>query len=222
MILNIKYEYEEGRLSAIGLVEALINKLPTPLMEEYAQLFYLPLVLQLVNDASKLCRESVAESIASLLKKLSIETTQILYEYVARWSREKGLEAFPLRRTSLQVYGIFVESRIDIIKRGTTATELIDTLHTCLGCDANTVGNLIEWELPYFSLACLEKLYANFNLPMNLNLGLWTSIIKSLVHPHSWVKQASSRLICSHITNLQPQPSPNLSLSRFPAAYTKL
>lgn len=204
MILNIKYEYEEGRLSAIGLVEALINKLPTPLMEEYAQLFYLPLVLQLVNDASKLCRESVAESIASLLKKLSIETTQILYEYVARWSREKGLEAFPLRRTSLQVYGIFVESRIDIIKRGTTATELIDTLHTCLGCDANTVGNLIEWELPYFSLACLEKLYANFNLPMNLNLGLWTSIIKSLVHPHSWVKQASSRLICSHITNLEP------------------
>lgn len=46
MVLNIKYEYEEGRLSALGLVNTAIKKLPLDLLVEYVELMFLPLVLQ--------------------------------------------------------------------------------------------------------------------------------------------------------------------------------
>ena len=206
MILNMKYEYEEGRISAIGLVGALINKLPTPMIEEHSQLFFLPLVLQLVNDDSKKCREAVAESIGNLLKRLSFDTVQTLYEYVVRWSSGSGVDALPLRRTSSQVFGIFVESRPDFLKRGSVAEDLVDSLQACFTSsnDENGTGT-IEWELPYFTLICLEKIQNHFPSTMTTKNDLWVCIVKALIHPHAWVKQASSRLLNEHMTNLTPK-----------------
>ena len=201
MILNMKYEYEEGRLSAIGLVGALINKLPTPMLEEHTQLFFLPLVLQLVNDDSKKCREAVAESIGNLLKRLSFDTVQALYEYVIRWSSGSGLDALPLRRTSSQVFGIFVESRPDFVKRGSVAEDLVDLLQVSL---TPSKENPIEWELPYFTLICLEKIQNHFPSTLISKNDLWMCIVKSLIHPHAWVKQASSRILSEHMINLSP------------------
>jgi len=205
-ILNMKYEYEEGRLSAIGLVGALINKLPSPMIEEHAQLFFLPLVLQLVNDDTKKCRESVAECVSNLLKRLSLDTVQTLYEYVTRWSSGKGSEALPLRRTSAQVFGIMVESRIDFFKRGSTVDDLVETLHASLTqvIDKDDLGT-IEWELPYFSLVCLEKISIHFSSTMAPKNELWIAVVKCLIHPHAWVKLTSSRILNIHITNLSPK-----------------
>jgi len=206
MILNIKYEYEEGRLSAIGLVGALINKLPTPMIEEHAQLFFLPLVLQLVNDDSKKCREAVAESIENLLKRLSFDTAQALYEYVVRWSSGSGVDGLPLRRTSAQVFGIFVESRPDFLKRGSAFEDLVESLQASLTPSDDKDGTgTIEWELPYFTLICLEKIQSHFPFAMIAKNDLWMCIVKSLIHPHAWVKQASSRIINEHMINLNPK-----------------
>ena len=53
VVSNTKYEYEEGRLSATELLYSVIQKFPLPVLEGHSQFFFLPLVLQLVNDDSK-------------------------------------------------------------------------------------------------------------------------------------------------------------------------
>ena len=45
IVLHAKYEYEGGRQPALELVNAVIQKLPIPLLEEYTPVFFLPLVL---------------------------------------------------------------------------------------------------------------------------------------------------------------------------------
>jgi len=69
IVLNIKYEYDDGRLSALGLVNVMIQKLPVPLLEEYTQFFFLPLILQLVNDESKAVQFITGNSTAILIPR---------------------------------------------------------------------------------------------------------------------------------------------------------
>ncbi|GKY94643.1 hypothetical protein MPSEU_000429800 [Mayamaea pseudoterrestris] len=69
-VLNIKYEYADGRLSAIQLLSTVIKRLPLELLDHHLQLFFLPLTLQLANDLSEECRNAVASCIRSLLGRL--------------------------------------------------------------------------------------------------------------------------------------------------------
>jgi len=198
MVLNIKYEYEDGRISSLDLLSTGINKLPTPLLEQNAQLFFLPLVLQLVNDDSKKCRMVVAQCVSLLLKRLSIGTLQSFYDYITRWSKSNGHESLSLKRTSAQLFGIFIDSRADFMKRGSTVTDLTSNLQETLEHEEN------EWEQNYFCLLCVEKLYAQFPVPTAKCHGLWIAVVKCLAKSHPWVKQVSSRIIHSHVSELDP------------------
>ena len=198
MVLNTKYEYEDGRLSAIGLVTAVIEKLPLPLLEEYAQLFFMPLVLQLVNDESKDCREAVAKCLSRLLSRASVDVVQSFYDYAVRWSQ--GTDN--LQRTSLQLFGMFVDARLDFMKRGNNAEELIDRIYIHL--KRSVGGGLDEWEVPYFSLVCLEKLSVPFSTLVAQRSDLWLVIVECLVNPHPWVKQVSSRMVGTHLAAMDP------------------
>ena len=207
--LNIKYEYEDGRVSGIALLIAVIEKLPIPLLEEYTKLFFLPLVLQLVNDESKKCREMVARCISSLIKRLSTEVLQSLYEYALRWaSSMKGSETYHLRCTSCHLFGIFINSRFDFMKRSGRIPKLVDYLHECLdeeigSIDHTDIIHSKQWEMCYFSLQTLEILIEKIPQMTFSKLGLWTSVIKCLVHPHPWIKISSSRIIYSTFSNIE-------------------
>ena len=107
-MLNAKYEHKEGRMSAIRLISALLDRLPLDLVDEEVQLMFLPLVLQLVNDDSEECRESVSECLKRLICRISGSVAFSLYEYILRWhegeqwSSSKGL-ASAIRAFSLKV-----------------------------------------------------------------------------------------------------------------------
>jgi U3 small nucleolar RNA-associated protein 20 len=207
VVLNMKYEYHEGRMSAIELTLAIIEKLPTSFLEEYAQLLFLPLVLQLVNDDSKECREAAAGCISRLLSRSPMHIVQALYDYTLRWS--KGVSGpCPLRRTSLQVLGIFIDSSREFVHRGKTAEALIGQLRDIL-----SRSSIEEWEIPYFALLCLEKLAKVFPILLNGNVELWNAVIESLLHQHPWVKSVSSRILGSYISRLDPETFGNDSCS---------
>lgn len=210
MILNINYEYEAGRLSALKLIESAIGKIPAPLLYEHTQLFFLPLVLQLVNDHSKQCREAVGACIFLLFKRLSVDSLLSLYEYVTRWAKQEGDESRKLRRTSSQLFGIFIDAREDFIKRGETAKEMVQTicmfLHEELGKgDYTDILMGTDWEVSYFCLICVEKL--NIKVPSLTcsNMNLWQLLVKCLAHPHPWIQKISSRTINSHLCQLDLQ-----------------
>ena len=210
MILNINYEYEAGRLSALKLIESTIGKIPAPLLYEHTQLFFLPLVLQLVNDHSKQCREAVGACIFLLFKRLSVDNLLSLYEYVTRWAKQEGDESRKLRRTSSQLFGIFIEAREDFIKRGETAKEMLQTICMFLNeelgkGDYTDIIMGTDWEVSYFCLVCVEKL--NIKLPALTcnNINLWQLLVKCLAHPHPWIQKISSRTINSHVCQLDLQ-----------------
>lgn len=209
IVLNIKYEYEDGRMSAIGLLSVVIEKLPSSLLEDQAQLFFLPLVLQLVNDESEKCREAVSKTISSIFQRVSMETLQTLYDYIVRWFSENQSGISGIQRTSAQLLGIMVESRSDFIKRGNHAKDQISILQKVLDAeldnvleDSDVIGN--EWELVYFCLICFEKIHRVMPNTANTQRAMWSTVIKCLVHPHLWIKQVASRIISTHILGLDP------------------
>ena len=204
MILNMKYEYEEGRVSAMGLCGAVIQKLPLPLLEENTQLLFLPLVLQLANDESKVCREKITECISFLLKRLSTKLLLSLYEYAVRWLAGKDKQ---LSQISVQIFGFYVDNRLDFMKRGNRLEELTNCLHLCLVNEIGSIENTSillgkEWEMSYFCLLCIEKLNNQSSNIISKKTELWVELIKFLVHPHPWIKQTSSRIIWSYISEL--------------------
>jgi U3 small nucleolar RNA-associated protein 20 len=112
IVLNIKYEYEEGRLG-IDLLLSVIQKFSLPVLEGRCQYYFLPLVLQLVNDDSTKCKEAIADCISLLLQRLSTESAQSVFVYAKSWSQSSGTHSLPMQRASAQLLEIFVDSRLD-------------------------------------------------------------------------------------------------------------
>jgi U3 small nucleolar RNA-associated protein 20 len=194
VVLNVKYKYEEGRLSAIALTTAIIEKLPVELLEVHAQLFFLPLVLQFVNDDSKECRQALSDCLSRLLSRAPMEVVQSFYDYTERWALGSG----PLKRTSLQLFGIFVDSRADFLKKGDTANTLIARLYD-FAHDADDD----EWEIQYFALLCLEKLSnSSFSLLLETQSDLWVRVVESLTNRHPWIKSVASRMVGAQLGTL--------------------
>lgn len=69
---NLSYEHEIGRLSALDLTLVLINKLPKPMLENYAPVIFMPLVVQLTSDGSAKCRQEVGKTLIGLIKVRSL------------------------------------------------------------------------------------------------------------------------------------------------------
>lgn len=207
IVLNAKYEFESGRVSALELVHAVILKLPIPLLEEYTNIFFLPLVLQLVNDESKECREIAAKCIVALLKRLSNQMLLSLHEYAERWSSVDGEGGRQLRRTAVQLFGIFMDARVDFMKKGNRIEKVIAYLQTCVENefaslpDYTSVLSGMQWEMTYFCLQTLEKISKTSPQLVRKDVTLWEYVIKCLVHPHPWVKLISSRIIYDQFSN---------------------
>ena len=204
LVLNVKYQYEDGRMSALELVHGVINKLPLPLLEEYTQLFFLPLVLQLANDESNQCREKVGEIIKLHFSRLSTSVLQSLYDYAERWAKDTG--GGQLQRIAIQLYGLFVESRLDFMKRGKKMDSLViyakEVLNSAIGdIDHTSVLEAGDWEIIYFCLHAIEKVgEASKSLLWN-EPDLWKSTIACLAHAHPWVQLISSRIIHTHFSS---------------------
>ncbi len=190
VVLNTKYEYEAGRLSAIGLATSLVEKFPAAALENYAQLFFLPLVLQLVNDDSNDCREAIAKCLCRLLKRVSLELVRTFYEYVEKWS--EGAES--LQRTAFQLFGLFVDARADFMVRQEVTQPLLDRLSRALAENGSAPAS---WEIIYFTLICLEKLSTTCPAFVFKQTDLLVSVVFHLKHSHPWIKQASTRIISS-------------------------
>jgi U3 small nucleolar RNA-associated protein 20 len=186
VVANIGYEYQEGRMSAIVLLTLVVEKLPQELLQKHSQLIFLPLVLQLVNDDSKDCRERVCTCLEALLKRSSLESLRAFQEYCARWSQQDGT----LRLASLQVFGLIADYRYDFIQTGSFAESWSRRLQIQLAQRENA-----DWETTYFSLVAIEKLLLGFEKELARHPELWICIVDCLIDPHPWIKLASSRIL---------------------------
>ncbi|KAL3917748.1 MAG: hypothetical protein SGILL_004566, partial [Bacillariaceae sp.] len=177
---------QEGRLSGVALLLLVVEKLPQELLENHAQLLFLPLVMQLLNDDSKECRAKVSQCIVALLNRSSTDLVRTFQDYCVRWSKQTN----SLRLASLQVFGLLVEARPDVLRKSSCVEEWAQRLEDNLGNRQHS-----EWDVTYFSLVCVEKLFHDFEDTLTKRTELCSNIVKCLVDDHPWVMLASSRIL---------------------------
>lgn len=107
-IMQLNYEYENGRESAIEMMATMFNSFPMAKLNEYAALFYLPLAIQLHNDDSAKCKKLAWLAIKSLIEKISEEKKDHLFNITISLFKN---DQKPLhKRIAALLVKLFVES----------------------------------------------------------------------------------------------------------------
>ena len=75
----------DGRRSGVELIGLLCSALPAPVLDDKAQLLFLPLVLRCANDDDSGCRKLALTSLRSLLARCSASVFFDLFAFVAGW-----------------------------------------------------------------------------------------------------------------------------------------
>jgi hypothetical protein len=152
-------QLQEGRIAALDMVRHLLRRLPVPLLDEHAHLFFLALAVRLVGDESHKCRAAAGAAISAQLPRLSSEVFQQLLDYVMRWfgmaaattattataasdtdsALLQAVDTSPeankrrgLHKTAAVCAGLFVQARPDLLRRGDALPALLRALSAAL------------------------------------------------------------------------------------------
>ncbi|KAM6502751.1 Armadillo-type fold [Amanita muscaria] len=200
---NLSYVYESGRKSVMEFINAVISKFQIGLISDYADLFFIALVMVVANDDSPQCREMAAHLIKTLFTRLDDDRRGVLFSHLHSWATQRDQPH--LARVSSQVYGFIVEALQGDVK--SYANLIIEDLKAALengvqqwkreeDDDDDAMQVEIEWQVPYHSLSVLFKVART--LPDSGISGAqipWGLVSSYLTFPHAWVRMASSRLL---------------------------
>lgn len=213
---NLSYVYESGRKSVMELLSAIIAKFQDALVQEYADLLFVALVMVIANDDSAKCREMAAQLIKNLYTRLDDERKKLVFSHLHTWATQ---EAQPqLIWVSSQIYGFIidaaqteVQSYIPMIMEDLRAA-LVKSSES-LAQDTEDGGEDVgmevdlEWKIPYHSLSVLFKALRVFpDLCMDDIKVSWSLVTTHLLYPHAWVRTAACRLLGLLFTALPIAP----------------
>nr|CAG8462811.1 15738_t:CDS:10 [Entrophospora candida] len=191
LIKNLNYTFENGRLSVMEMLNLIFTKFSNDILMEYAELFFLELVMSLVNDESDKCGEMSSALIKLLLKKMDEQRLKNVYVLLKKWFDQ--LENKSLQRMSLQVYGLVIEAFGDKFKKH--IPELLEMLETSL--------NIIR----YYALSTFTKLVKSFPYVVYSEKTkiIWSLIDKHILYPHVLIQLSSSKLLGTYFSNINPE-----------------
>jgi U3 small nucleolar RNA-associated protein 20 len=112
LLKNMSFEYEGGRRAVLGCLQSVVEKFPPDVLSARAQLFFLRLSLQVVQDESAFCRAAAAKVLSTLLKRVSAAVLHESMAIVGEWLQRQ--EVF---RIGVQVAGQMVAARPDAMRR---------------------------------------------------------------------------------------------------------
>lgn len=203
---NLSFVHESGRLSVLELLNAILSKFATGLVQDSAELFFVSLVMVVANDESTKCREMAAELVKLLFTRVEKGTRDGLLAMLFTWADKR--DQSQLCRTAIQLFGLAVEALGEEGKG--SAPNILKVLSRVL---QESVALLIEaeeggermieldtdWQLPYQalqSLSHLYKAYPDIVSPQSAaNRVLWQAVRGHLLFPHIWIRTASARLL---------------------------
>ncbi len=172
------------------------------------------------------------QTIFTLLKLLNKEADLVM-SFVVKWLTDadrNGAKAETLRLAALQVAGVAAES-LPSAAFGKYMSPTVAAATAVLRTHASGDVDAEKWKGAYDALVCMEKAWkANrqtlttefkshgvrggadarsqraclLNPPLPAAAQTWRHIVDLTLHPHGWVRLASSRLIGSYLGTSQP------------------
>lgn len=162
MINNCGYQFPTGRAAGLEALCSVVKLLPALQLQDFAQTIFLPMTLQVVNDADSTCRALAAETILCLCRRVDNETLTAMISFVLKWmdsganSDSSAGGAFPeasraLVRTGAQVAGLLVKARPDLFKKASVLNATVRSvrrhLSSLLGdSSSGKQGKLVTFE----------------------------------------------------------------------------
>ena len=212
---NLSYVHESGRTSVMELLNAVVLKFQAAIIDEYAELLFVALVMVIANDESAKCREMAAQLIQSLWTRSDQERKKALLSHTHTWASQTTRET--LTCVATQVYGHILEAgQVELSPHiPDILTDLNNSLQrVSLSSITTESGESQEdvehtWQLPYHSLTVLSKLLTVF--PNQSDEIAWTHVTKFLLFPHAWVRTVACRLLGLLFSSM-PVASPRADL----------
>ncbi|TPX64406.1 hypothetical protein SpCBS45565_g05899 [Spizellomyces sp. 'palustris'] len=203
LVKNLAYEHESGRESVLEVLNLLINKGADEMIFHYAEMLFVALVMNLVNDDSAKCREISGSLLSTLTARLDGNRVSKLQILVEKWF-ERDTQPH-LQRTAAQVAGLMVEASGEKQKRW--APVLLAHLEKVLREVAEQQGTTkgqeetgpVEeghtWQIAYYTVNTFSKVIVQYPDTMDAlaTEPIWQHIRRLLLHPHQWVRIACSR-----------------------------
>ncbi|KAF8986162.1 U3 snoRNP protein [Entomortierella lignicola] len=223
LVKNLSYVFESGRQSVMEMMHVIIQKFADEVLMDYVELFFLALVMQLVNDDSSKCREMAGTLIKELLQRMNRAKLDNSYLLLAKWFDQT--EQRSLQRAASQVYGLAIEafgpafkkqiptllprlkfaleSSLQIMEEAQEQAAQVDKFEDQ---DQDAMDLDAEWEVGYYALNTFTKLVKQFPTVINSSevTTLWPLIREHMLHPHAWVRLSSTRLFGVFFSGIDP------------------
>ncbi|KAL6714613.1 U3 snoRNP protein [Lecanora helva] len=210
LVRNLDYKHQEGRQSVMEAVHLLFNKVDKDLVQDIIIPFFWPLVLQVINDESKQCREMASELVKKIFECADAERTKSLLGLLSDWlSTSKGTF---VNRVALQMYGLYFDTKGAAAEKELPPLQLRLTQILKSNLKLSAEG---DFELPYFALETFSKICRIFpSVAFATNsASLWASVRQWLSFPHAWVKLSSAKLLGTRFADFSRTNAGNDDLS---------
>ncbi|CAJ1855344.1 unnamed protein product [Sphenostylis stenocarpa] len=176
------YEHSTGRESVLEMIHAIIVKFPRSVLDEQSHILFVHLVACLANDDDNIVRSMSGAAIKKLVSSVSPNSLKSILDYALSW----------YLGGKQQLWGAAAQSAIDAV------TNRQD------GFSAESVIPL--WKEAYYSLVMLEKMINQFGdlcfaEYLETFQDIWEAICEMLLHPHSWIRNRSVRLIALYFAH---------------------
>ncbi|EKG17811.1 Down-regulated-in-metastasis protein [Macrophomina phaseolina MS6] len=188
---NLDYKYKEGRQSVMEALHLLLSKVGDELVQDIADNVFAPLVLRLVNDEDKDCREMAGLLLKKVFERADSERMKKFVNIMKTWLEQE--EQMLKRRLSIQCFTLYLE-----VKDGQTKdTNYVLRQLPDLINEAREQQNEGDWELIYYSLQAFAKLckLSPTTTFASSSHNFWMTVRSCLTFPHAWVKLSAARLV---------------------------
>ncbi|KAI1625344.1 armadillo-type protein [Exophiala viscosa] len=197
LLKNLDYEYPEGRQSVMEAINTLILKTKGSAAQDLISTFFIPMVLRMVNDENKGCRELAGILLGQIFRSADPSRLKDLLEPLKSWAAQDDNQA--LQNVSWQAYNVLLASDVALDRE--EVSNIRDNLSTILQrslADDNDADDEQEWELSFQALLCLSKLVGTHPevVLTQKQARLWSVVWKSLRHANPWIQGTAATLTC--------------------------
>ncbi|CAH8355708.1 unnamed protein product [Eruca vesicaria subsp. sativa] len=203
LLQNLRYEHPTGREAVLDMLHALILKFSVKklgkksFLDQQAVKMLVKLAPCLGNDIDQKVLLRIGSVIKVLIGSISEGQVGSLLSVCLCWYKQPSVQA-----VAAQVLGFIIESMKSSFKKHIHSTlqdakVILESAVSASSLHSVEEGVIPFWKEAYYSLIMIEKMVLQFpKLELKKDLeDIWKMVFKFLLHPHTWLRNRSCRLL---------------------------